>query len=163
MHSLSIACEPLDIDPEALADRILTDAALVEGITPEELLAKMARRANSNPRFHCLQPHDLQQLDELPEERREHVSKCSFCQVLLEGATPCEAQAAAFGKQTVAGIRRPRTACSTSILLFLARLLRLPVRLLSFVRVLLPARARPKPHEEPGLDERIESAAQIIQ
>lgn len=163
IHAPQIASEPLDVDSESLADQILSDAALAEGISAEQLLTKMAQRANANPRFHCLQPHDLERLKELPEERCEHISKCTFCQVLLDGATPSEAQAVAYGKHAVAAIQRPRTSVLKFLRQALARCLTAFIRLLAFPLVLIPARFfRPKLHEGSSL-EPIEAEVQIAQ
>jgi hypothetical protein len=161
-YAPELAPESTEIDSESLADRILADAARAEGITAAQLLDKMAERANANPRFHCLQPHDLERLSDLPEERCEHISKCSFCQVLLEGARPSEAQAVAYGMRAVAAIRRPRTAISklfgliARCLIGLIRLLTLPLVLLSgrFFRTELRADSSP---------EAIDSEVQIAQ
>jgi hypothetical protein len=98
MH-IAETIEATSTDAETLADQVLGEAAAAEGISPDQLLSKMALRASSNTRSHCLQPHDLERLNALPEELHDHIGNCSFCRVLMQSAFPNEAEAAAYGAQ----------------------------------------------------------------
>lgn len=81
---------------EALADELLSATAASQGITSKQLLSKLASQASLDCRTECLQPHEVETLNELPKDRWDHVEGCAFCQGLAEGAIPNEENAYAF-------------------------------------------------------------------
>lgn len=105
--------EQIDMDAGRLADEVLAEVASAEGITVEQLLADMTKRAVSNPRAFCVQPHEIEQLNSLGDERRDHIAHCSFCQVLLRDCVASEARAIAYAKQVCQPARHSKSFLSS--------------------------------------------------
>ena len=91
----------IDLRAESIADELLREAAAAQRTSPERLLDRLQRDASLDAHANCLQPYELETLNELTEDRRSHVQGCSFCQVLIEGATPSYEQASRYAAEAV--------------------------------------------------------------
>ena len=81
-------------------DDFVREAAEAAGVTVEQFLATLKGYAQlSENRSECLQPHELENWRNLPQERQAHVKKCSFCSTLLHGAMPDEAEARRYAEK----------------------------------------------------------------
>jgi hypothetical protein len=100
MHARPIPASSVPVD-EDLADDLLAKVAAARGLSSKDLLSRLTTAASLDSRTACLQPHEIDGVSDLSEERGEHVRNCLFCQGLLEGIAADEEDAAAFASQAV--------------------------------------------------------------